>query len=180
MNLYEAAGHRGDITLALSHRETLAKLQAVSFMPSRSLNLRPRSYFESLSTSGPGPSNSIYAKASSRERDKTPPIPLLRLFESLRASGMPQPFIHAEAHLRPARQRRMFQLRRNEMGVSGSGQGNAFGEDGVAKDFNEVSGAASGAVLDLLAAGNAHDRHVPLLTLGLDGWEQLHAAYLHR
>ena len=150
-------------------------------MPSRSLNLRPRSYFESLSTSGPGPSNSIYAKASSRERGQdSSPIPPLRLFKSLRASEMPQPFIHAEAHLRRARQRRMFQLRRNEMGVSGSGQGYALGEDGVSEDFDEVSGAAAGAVLDLLPAGNAHDRHVPLLTLGLDGWEQLHAAYLHR
>ena len=150
-------------------------------MPSRSLNLRPRSYFESLSTSGPGPSNSIYAKVLSRERGQdASPIPPLRLFESLRASGMPQPFIHAKAHLQPARQRRMIQLRRNEMGVSGSGQGYAFGEDGVSEDFYEVPGAAAGAVFDLLSAGNTHDRNVPLLTLGLDGWEQLHAAYLHR
>ena len=51
-----------------ARRETFVKLQVVSFAPSRSLNLRPRSYFESLSTSGPSPSNSIYAKVSPRER----------------------------------------------------------------------------------------------------------------
>ena len=54
----------------LDPSRALCVLQVVSFVPSRSLSLRPRSYFESLSTSGPSPSNSGYAKASSRGGDE--------------------------------------------------------------------------------------------------------------
>ena len=51
--------------------------------------------------------------------------------------------------------------------------------DGFPQDFHHVSGPTPGAVLDLLAAGDAHHRNFPPLSLGLDGREELHAAYLH-
>ena len=61
--------HLGEpMALALSHQESCAHYRLLLLYCPDHVTSAPRSYFESLSTSGPGPSIAGFAKVSSRER----------------------------------------------------------------------------------------------------------------